>query len=220
MATTDANGQVFYGPTDPITPIQGLLNGISTAVSSKLGAQSQIVRIPNVAGRAAAVTARSGRAITAADPLIVWRGDALNGSQIEYTADGTTWMSYGETPVFSAMTSDVSLVNVSTMTFVLTVNLPANAPSGQYLIDADMISRSDAAVQTFVRVDFGGTTLPGGTHAMDNPANQDVAKSVHHTIRHGGGAVAVRLGLQINGGSLAWNRARPGTALRVTRIGP
>ena len=220
MATTDANGQVFYGPTDPITPIQGLLNGVSTAVSSKLGAQSQIVRIANVAGRAAAVTARSGRAITAADPLIVWRGDALNGSQIEYTADGTTWRSYSETPVWSAMTTGVDLVGISTMTFVLTVNLPAHAPSGQYLIDADIISRSDAAVPTYTRVDFGGTTLPGVANAMDNPANQDVAKSVHHAIRHVGGAVAVRLGLQINGGSAAWNRSRPGTSLRVTRIGP
>lgn len=96
MATTDANGQVFYGPTDPVEPLQGILNGVSTAVSSKLGAQSQIVRIPNVAGRAAAVTARAGRAITAADPLIVWRADAGAGRQIEYTINGTNWIATGD----------------------------------------------------------------------------------------------------------------------------
>lgn len=91
MATTDANGQVFYGPTDPVEPLQGLLNGISTAVSGKIGAGAQIVRIPNMAGRVGAVAARAGRAITAADPLIVWRGDAADGYQIEYTTNGTTW---------------------------------------------------------------------------------------------------------------------------------
>ena len=220
MATTDANGQVFYGPTDPVEPLQGILNGVSTAVSSKLGAQSQIVRIPNVAGRAAAVTARAGRAITAADPLIVWRADATPGSQIEYTMNGTNWVNYDVTPVYSAMVPDVILVNVSTMSFVINLDLPADAPAGQYIIDADMISRSDAAVPTYVRVDFGGTTLPGVANAMDNPAHQDVARSVHHSVRHSGGAVRVRLGLQINGGSVAWNRAKPGTSLRVTRIGP
>lgn len=91
MATTDTNGMVFYGPTDPVEPLQGLFNGISTAVSSRLGADTQIRRINNVAGRTAAVAGRAGRPITAADPLIVWRMDAINMMNLEATTNGSDW---------------------------------------------------------------------------------------------------------------------------------
>lgn len=93
MATTDANGQVFYGPTDPVEPLQALFNGVSTAVSTKMSSETQVVRIANVAGRTAAVAARTtaGRAITAADPLLAWRADAPGLAKEEYTIDGTNW---------------------------------------------------------------------------------------------------------------------------------
>lgn len=94
MATTDANGMVFYGPTDPVEPLQGLFNGQSSAISAKFGAQTQIVRIANIAGRAAAISDRSGRPISAADPLVTWRADAAAGTQMEYTTNGTSWSTY------------------------------------------------------------------------------------------------------------------------------
>ena len=174
MATTDANGQVFYGPTDPITPIQGLLNGVSTAVSSKLGAQSQIVRIANVADRAAAVTARSGRAITAADPLIVWRGDAADGYQIEYTTNGTAWSGLftSNPPMARVRTTGVSVGNSATTLDFTAWNrldsayfsLPASnrlrvAQAGIYSIHVD----GNGSTSAFGRLDMNLTT------SVDNP---------------------------------------------------
>ena len=122
MATTDANGQVFYGPTDPIEPIQSLFNGISTAVSSKLGATTQIGRIANVAGRAAAVSARSARPITAADPLWVLRTDAARGRQLEATDDGTNW--YAVSP--PDLTRKVAQTSSGTLSSGSSVNLAAD----------------------------------------------------------------------------------------------
>lgn len=95
MATTDATGMPFYGTSDPIEPIQNLFNGISTAVSTNLLAQTQTIRVADVAGRAAAVTARTnaGRPVTVADPIKVWRADAVEGTQEEVSGNGTDWRS-------------------------------------------------------------------------------------------------------------------------------
>lgn len=117
-------------------------------------------------------------------------------------------------------TTSVTLVNVSTSTIVLNINLPSNAPAGRYNIDASMLSRSDAAVPTYVQIYVAGVGQPGFTDAADNPGGQDVARSVTQTIVHGGGSLTISLALQINGGSVAWNRSRPGTSLRVTYLGP
>lgn len=125
MATTDANGQVFYGPTDPIEPIQSLFNGISTAVSSRLGSDVQIRRVANVAGRTAAVASRSSRPISVSDPLIVWREDAPEMARMEYTTNGTTWYVYGDNrrnPYIICGGGDIAMTGV---TGTFTVNIPS-----------------------------------------------------------------------------------------------
>lgn len=124
MATTDVNGQVFYGPTDPVEPLQGLLNGISTANSGRLSSEVQIKRVANVTGRTAAVTARSGRPITVSDPLFVWREDAPENRRLEYTINGTTWRVYGDngrTPYIIAGSGSVVTTGV---TGTFTLNIP------------------------------------------------------------------------------------------------
>lgn len=96
MATTDANGVVFYGPGDPVEPIQAAFNGLATSISSKFSAETQIVDVANTAGRTAAVTRRGtqGRPISASDPLVVWRADAAAGSQMESTTNGSAWSTH------------------------------------------------------------------------------------------------------------------------------
>ena len=131
MATTDANGQVFYGPSDPIEPIQALFNGISTAVSTRIGTEAQRVRIANVAGRAAAVTARAGRPITAADPLVVWRADAPAGSYEEYTIDGTNWFPLVGAPIY-ARSRSTALDYTATVAAIDFPNTEINAPTFTY----------------------------------------------------------------------------------------
>ena len=193
MATTDANGQVFYGPTDPVTPIQGLLNGISTAVSSKLGAQSQIARIANVAGRAGAVAARSGRPITVADPLIVWRGDITNGDNIEFTTNGTTWANIRDVPIYARSrstpldyTSAATLIDfpnteIASPTFTYAGGLMTCVIPGTYTIEARVnLSASGLAVPFETALMVNGSVFessPGVTSTLGN-VQSNISRSV------------------------------------------
>ena len=143
-----------------------------------------------------------------ADTGVVWEHDGVGWSAAQPRA-----------LVWQVKTTSVILVGISTSQVVLTVSLPADAPAGRYNIDATMLSRSDGAVPTYTQIYGGGLGLPGFTDAADNPGAQDVARSVTQTMLHAGGAVDISLALQINGGSVAWNRSRPGTSLRVTYLG-
>lgn len=151
----------------------------------------------------------------------VW--DATSDGGVELVAvSGTTWMATSRRARYwqAVVTDSAILVGVSTSTTVLTVNLPADAPPGAYRLESDMISRSDAAASTYVQVVAGGADQFGGSLPTDNPANQDVSRSLRHTWTHSlGGSTTVILRLQINGGSAAWNRARHGTSLCVTFLG-
>lgn len=96
MATNDSNGIVFYGPGDPVEPIQGAFNGLAASISNKFSTETQVRRVATVPERTTAVAQRAsaGRPITAADPIIVWRSNAAAGSQLESSTNGTDWRSH------------------------------------------------------------------------------------------------------------------------------
>ena len=121
--------------------------------------------------------------------------------------------------VYEARLGAVSLVGMNSMGNVLSVSLPSDAPAGVYLIDATLISRSDLAAPQYKRVTWGATPLPASGDALEAPGGTDLPRPIQHIFTHSGGSVVVYLGLQINGGSVAWNRAQVGTSLRVTYVG-
>lgn len=92
MATTDSNGILFYEVTDALSPLQVLLNAGQQSVSDALGATARIFPVANVAARTALAASSSPSPAT---PLFVFRADAPSGSQLEYTTDGTTWVTLG-----------------------------------------------------------------------------------------------------------------------------
>lgn len=170
-----------------------------------------VIPTPNATGRTALGSAIATR------PLLVLQEDTRE----VWEGSGSSWSPWGlRAYTYEARLSAVALVGVSSTSNVLSLTLPADAPAGVYAIDSDVISRSDAAAATYVRVQWAGGLLPGNADAMDNPGGVDVARTVRHTVTHtAGGAATILLGLQINGGTVAWNRAKPGTTLRATWLG-
>lgn len=105
----------------------------------------------------------------------------------------------------------------STMTSVLTVVLPADAPAGQYKVRALPFTWSGAATTHFRQVKWGATTLDGGTTGMSVPAGADFCYPGEWLVTHTGGAVTVDLSVQVNGGTPSCNAE---SLLIVDYIGP
>lgn len=200
MPVTSAEGLPAPTPGDAVA-----IPADVQALTAALGPRIKPHFTSTAARDAALPSASTGRLASVNDDLFLKRA--------------VGWYKVGQALVRQSQTTDVVLVGVSTATAVVAIDLPADAPAGQYNIESDMISRSDAAVATYVIVTVAGAIQAGGTTPTDNPANQDVCRTVRHTINHSGGALAIRLLLQINGGTSVWNRARPGTCMRVTYVG-
>lgn len=100
MTTIDPNGVLIYQDTDNYTPIQTALNLAQSNLSSILGASTQIVRVSSVGDRNAKAAARGS--ISKANPFVAWRADALDGLQLEYTTNGTTWRTIADKEYYDA----------------------------------------------------------------------------------------------------------------------
>lgn len=68
MTTTDINGLVYYETTDNVTPLQVVLNGMSTAVTNAFDSTDRIFRVADATARDALYASRGA-------PLLVFRED-------------------------------------------------------------------------------------------------------------------------------------------------
>lgn len=106
MATTDGNGIVFYETTDPVSPLQTLLNTGQQSVSNAIGTRQ---RKTNVTGGARPVSP----APVAGDT--VFETDTFN----TFVYDGTNWRPQG-TGIYSASYLNANqTVNTVTATTIL-----------------------------------------------------------------------------------------------------
>lgn len=105
----------------------------------------------------------------------------------------------------------------STMTSILTLALPADAPVGLYRVKALPFTWSGAQTTHFRRVSWGATVLDGGTTGLTVAAGIDFCFPGEWTVTHTGGAVTVDLSVQVNGGTPSANAE---TTLVVDYIGP
>lgn len=94
MATTDSNGIVKVEMGDDIAPLHPVFNALATSVSNAISARSSVWPVANVAARTAKVNEIGIGNITATKPLLVWRGDAPIGRNLEYTLNGSAWFYY------------------------------------------------------------------------------------------------------------------------------
>lgn len=102
MATTDSNGVLFYQDTDNYTPIQTALNLAQSNLSNLLGSKPRFERVANTTARNALVSSVGAGNISKAHPLLVWRADAADGLQLEYTTNGSTWRTIADKEYYDA----------------------------------------------------------------------------------------------------------------------
>lgn len=102
MATLDPNGVLFYQDTDNYTPIQTALNLAQSNLSNLLGGKPRFERVANTTARNALVSSVGVGNISKANPLLVWRADAADGLQLEYTTNGSTWRTIADKEYYDA----------------------------------------------------------------------------------------------------------------------
>ena len=101
MATIDSNGVLFYQDTDSFTP-PASLNLAQANLSSLIGNNTRFRRVANTTARDALVTSIGLANITPENPLLVWRADAADGLQLEYTTNGSTWRTLADKEYYDA----------------------------------------------------------------------------------------------------------------------
>lgn len=87
MPTTPL-GIWYPGSSDVVTPLETAFSTMASSIDNVLAGGVQIHRVDNITQRNALV---SQFPPSATDPLVVWRADATNGQELEYTKNGTTW---------------------------------------------------------------------------------------------------------------------------------
>lgn len=78
----------YPGSSDAVTPLETTFSTMASSIDNVLAGNVQIHRVDNITQRNALV---SQFPPSATDPLVVWRADATNGQELEYTKNGTTW---------------------------------------------------------------------------------------------------------------------------------
>ena len=94
MGSVNGVGVFEYNRSDGgIGP--ALLNLQSAALTAAFKSNTPIKPVANTTGRSAYATsfAAARGAITPSNPCIVWRADAPEGGQLEFTTNGSTWSS-------------------------------------------------------------------------------------------------------------------------------
>ena len=113
---SDHNGVMYVEDTDDISPLNALLNALQQSVSDSLDAGVRIWFANTTAERDALASTMNP---SPANPLVVWRRPASRDRYIEYTMDGTTWVSLVQ-PIMGRRarfrTSDVSVSNATLTT--------------------------------------------------------------------------------------------------------
>ena len=148
---------------------------------------------------------------TAGDSALVIQMD----TQITYRRVGGVWR---PTTFMQSARGNTVAVDSSVLFTLITMNLPADAPAGRYLVMFDVTTGAGSTGQHYHRVTWAGTEITAYTFDYLNavPPGGDVAKSDTIPVTHAGGAVTVVLQVQINGSSAASRASR----LTVLYVGP
>lgn len=166
MATTDSNGLVILQDTDNITPLHTTINTVTASVSNYLTANKTVHYVANTAARATLVTSYTP---TSSNPLIVWRGDATVGQQIEFTTDGTNWF-HVNAYATGAQPNPIAMGTVS-----ITPSAPSTPTSTAVTFPAGLFTTAPTVMTNPV------TTVPGTT-VLGTSANGVTATGCNITV--------------------------------------
>lgn len=85
---TTSQGIYYPDAATNAAPLHTVLATMASSINAILGGDVQIHKVANTTQRAAAYATHGA---SAANPLFVWRTDAPNGRELEYTKNGSTW---------------------------------------------------------------------------------------------------------------------------------
>lgn len=132
--------------------------------------------------------------------------------------NGTAWLLSAFSAEQHGAAGGVALT-ASVLTTVATINLPANAPAGNYMVFYSITTGAGAIAVHYQRVTWAGVEITAYTADYLNnvPANTDISKSDQILkLAHPGGATAIILQTQVNAASAAMRFCR----LNVLYVGP
>ena len=88
---TTASGIYYPDSSTAFNPLETVFSTMASSIENILAGDVQIHRVSNTTQRNALVPQFPP---TNANPLFVWRADAPNGQELEYTKNGSTWQYY------------------------------------------------------------------------------------------------------------------------------
>lgn len=171
MTTTDANGIIFLEETDAISPFHTLINALQQGTSDAISAGVRIVKVANTTERAAAVSANTP---STSSPVFVWRTDAGEGRQLEYTVNGTTWYT-----VHGVSSASINLTVASDYR-----TLAGGYHSGRLRFDGDVVRMDQGRIQRST----SAVTMTAGTKyqiaSIDTVAYRPLVEQVFASTLH------------------------------------
>lgn len=145
---SDETGILYVEDTDDLGPLQALLNALQAGTSEALSLRTPIWQADTVAQRNALVPVHNP---TPSKPLIVWRSDAAEGYQLEYTTNGTNWFTV-------RAPQETRRVEYGRNTFVPNTVAPgAGTSNGGTVLFSTPMPSNDYDVQVTVNNAPGGT---------------------------------------------------------------
>lgn len=170
MATT-ASGVVIPGNdplNTPVFPIQDYWNNLGKSLSGMV-----IVDVASVTARAALITALTAEGYTpsATAPVYVHRVDAPAGFNLEYTVDGTTWITVGSAVTW--LSGGDMLVAAGGTAVTPTAGFPAVAHTTRVIIGVEGVAGFNASASD-VAVDIVGSL--GQTQSTMHQVTAQAAK--------------------------------------------
>lgn len=156
---TTSQGIWYPGSSDAVTPLETTFSTMASSIDNILAGNVQIHRVANTSARNALV---SQFPPSAANPLFVWRADAPNGRELEYTKNGTTWYYVNTSEDDTGwVTSGLSITMSANFTLgSYTLRRVGNRVTGRIVVTFVGSNLSSDAAGDFANVNIG--SLPGG----------------------------------------------------------
>lgn len=130
---TTSQGIYYPDAATNVAPLHTVFSTMASSINSILAGDVQVHRVANTTARNALV---SQFPPTAANPLFVWRADAPNGRELEYTKNGSTWQYYSssEDPTERMVQRGNVQIATGATTGNAIVNFPAAFPGTPIVI--------------------------------------------------------------------------------------
>lgn len=184
MATEDSNGLVIFQDTDNLVPLHSTLNTLTASISDAFNENVRIYPVSSTSSRSTLVSQIGLSNISVSRPLFVWRSNAAQGRNLEYTTNGSTWHYY---PSSDDVSSLVMTAGGSSPTYTLSGYRAMSMPEGTMLFG--QFTRSSGYVTNGDRI---GTFTPAPTQTYTVTAQAAGNVTTKVAVNGGsGGAITI-----------------------------